>query len=181
MERLEIRLSGAGGQGLMLSTHMLATAFNMEGHLVAQSQAYEPTSRGGLSRSDLVVSGGGEIDYPLASALDHLVILDQAAAGASGDLITPSTRILLDQDRVTSFESETKAVTLPFTDIARRLGNVRVANLVALGALVGAENFCQWETLVDAAREHVPKRLLDLNLEALESGRALAKEDRSAA
>ena len=60
---LQIRLSGSGGQGLQLSARVLAAAFADEGRIVALSQSYEPTSRGGVSRSDLVV-GDGLVDYP---------------------------------------------------------------------------------------------------------------------
>ena len=67
-KQLEIRLSGSGGQGLILAAGILAEALVAEGRSAAQSQSYEPTSRGGLSRSDLVVSDG-EADYPLVTCM----------------------------------------------------------------------------------------------------------------
>ena len=85
-DELEIRLSGSGGQGLILAAGILAEAFVSEGRTVAQSQSYEPTSRGGLSRSDLVVSDG-EADFPLVSELDYLVVLDQVAVAACSMLL----------------------------------------------------------------------------------------------
>ena len=69
MEHCEIRFSGSGGQGLILSARTLATALTLDGKKVAQSQSYEPTSRGGLSRSDLVVAQE-TVDYPLVTKLD---------------------------------------------------------------------------------------------------------------
>ena len=99
MAQLEIRLSGAGGQGLQLSAGILAEALVLEGRTVAQSQSYEPTSRGGLSRSDLVV-GDEAPDYPLATALDLLLILDNCAAEASTDLLKPDAVVLADTTRV---------------------------------------------------------------------------------
>ena len=51
----EIRLSGTGGQGLQLAMRVLAEALLHEAHHVAYSQSYEPTSRGGVSRADLVL------------------------------------------------------------------------------------------------------------------------------
>lgn len=64
----QARLSGSGGQGLGLAGRLLADALVAEGWRVALSQSYEPTSRGGLSRSDLVVDGAA-VDYPLATDL----------------------------------------------------------------------------------------------------------------
>ena len=64
MDTLEIRFSGSGGQGLILAARILAAALVAQGRNVAQSQSYEPVSRGGLSRSDLVISDG-EADFPL--------------------------------------------------------------------------------------------------------------------
>ena len=82
----EIRKSGTGGQGLGLSGKMLAAALTSDGLHVAQSQSYEPTSRGGMSRSDLVVTPG-IADYPLATKLDYLLILDERAMSISDGMI----------------------------------------------------------------------------------------------
>ena len=50
--RIEIRIGGTGGQGLILSAKMLADALAAGGKRVAQSQTYEPTSRGGYCNAD---------------------------------------------------------------------------------------------------------------------------------
>ncbi|HHI81953.1 MAG TPA: pyruvate ferredoxin oxidoreductase, partial [Rhizobiales bacterium] len=94
-ETVEIRLSGSGGQGLMLAAGILSGALVGEGRSVAQSQSYEPTSRGGLSRSDLVVSDG-VADYPLVSGLDFLVVLDQVAVSESASLIRDDAIVITD-------------------------------------------------------------------------------------
>jgi 2-oxoglutarate ferredoxin oxidoreductase subunit gamma len=167
---VEIRLSGAGGQGLQLSARILATALAQEGKHVAQSQSYEPTSRGGNSRADLVF-GDTTIDYPLVTALDFLVILDAIAAEASSRLIKPGAAVLVDAVRVPHPPAGPFAVhALPFAEVARRLGSERVANIVALGTLVAVSGVCGRETLQTAVAEEVPGKLLDLNLEALAAG-----------
>ena len=68
--RIEIRIGGTGGQGLILAAKMLADALAAGGKRVAQSQTYEPTSRGGFCNADLVVSDA-EVDFPLTTALDQ--------------------------------------------------------------------------------------------------------------
>ncbi len=167
---IEIRVSGSGGQGLLLSAHILAHALILEGRKVAQSQSYEPTSRGGMSRSDLIVSDG-TVDYPLATALDYLLILDEVATGASERLIKPDATVLVDAARVPSPPEGAFTVhSLPFTETARAVGNERAANMVALGALVETSRICSRESLEQAIRADTPAKFLELNLEALQKG-----------
>ena len=169
-EDIEIRLSGSGGQGLLLSAHILAHALILEGRKVAQSQSYEPTSRGGVSRSDIIVSDG-MVDYPLATALDYLLVLDQIAADASGGILKPGATVLVDAARVpTPPEGELSLYVLPFSDTAKKIGNERVANMIALGALAGMSGICSRDALEAAIRTDTPEKFLELNLEALDRG-----------
>ncbi len=170
----EIRLSGSGGQGLQLSARILAQVFINAGAHVAQSQSYEPTSRGGMSRSDLVIDAGTP-DYPLAAALDILLILDECAAGASDDILGKGALVLVDSERVKTVPENSAA--LPLIRKARELGNIRVANIIALGAINALAEFCSMEELENAVRGTVPARFLDLNLEALAAGYEMARHD----
>ncbi len=173
-ERTEIRFSGAGGQGLQLSAKILATALSGEGLSVAQSQSYEPTSRGGLSRSDLIVSDSAT-GYPLATGLDFLLILDDAALQASDGLIKGGSVVMMDSRRVTSSpKGEVEGQSMPFSEIALTLGNERVANIVALGALIGKSGLCSKETMEETISGMVPPKFRDLNLQAFARGMELA-------
>ncbi len=176
IQHREIRLSGSGGQGLQLSARILAQVFINTGAHVAQSQSYEPTSRGGMSRSDLVIDEGTP-DYPLAASLDILLILDECAAGASEDILGKDALVLVDSERVKT--PPKSGMALPLTRKARELGNIRVANIIALGAINAFAGFCSENELESAVRSSVPARFLDLNLEALAAGYELAgaKED----
>ncbi len=167
---LEIRLSGSGGQGLILAAGILAETMVAAGRTVAQSQSYEPTSRGGLSRSDLVVSNG-EADYPLVSEIDYLVILDQVAVAASDGAIRPGAIVITDEKTVTDPPSgDFKLAKLPISDTAVALGNKRVANIVALSALTAMGGLGERETLEEAVKRRSPKAYIDLNLDAVDTG-----------
>lgn len=170
---VEIRLCGSGGQGLLVAGAILAEALTLEGLYVAQSQSFEPTSRGGMSRTDLVGSDGAP-DFPLATALDCALILDQIAAEPTAELVKPGGLVLLDQKRVPRPPRGDFALhALPLVDSAQELGNPRVANLVGLGALVRLASLCSDASLEDAIRSTSPTRFVDLNLEAAEAGRSL--------
>ncbi len=174
MQEYEIRLSGSGGQGLQLAARVLAEALNIEALSVAQSQSYEPVSRGGISRSDLIVSEG-TAQYPLVSALDYLIVLDEIAATDSNALLKSDAMVIVDAGKVETMpEGSSKLHSLPLTETAMGLGNKRVANIVALGVLVELSGICSQESCRQAIRARVPKRFLDLNLEAFDEGTALA-------
>lgn len=168
--RIEIRLAGTGGQGLILGAKMLAAAVAQSGRCVAQSQTYEPTSRGGFCHSDLVVSSG-EVDYPLATAIDHLVLLDRIAVKPSVALARSGALVIADTRLCPELPAgHFNAHHLPLTRTALDLGSERVANIVALGALVALTGICEREAIAQAVRADTPRAFLDLNVEALEAG-----------
>lgn len=177
MDAFEIRFSGTGGQGLQLSAKIFAEALNLDGKRVAMSQAYEPTSRGGISRSDLVVAPGG-IDYPLATRLDFLIVLDQSAAALSLPLMRPGGTVITDARKVTEPPSSGFEVhALELSAAAMDIGNERVTNIVTLGALNALGALCTPDALEAAISARVPPKFLELNREALARGTALATAD----
>ncbi|MGP1678884.1 MAG: 2-oxoacid:acceptor oxidoreductase family protein [Burkholderiales bacterium] len=183
--RLEIRIGGTGGQGLILCAKMLADALCAAGKRVAQSQTYEPTSRGGYCNSDLIVSEG-EVDFPLATALDCLVLLDRMAVKPSWPLLKPGALVLADTRLCPDLPAgdhnvNYRAHHLPLSRTAIELGSERVANIVALGALAALSGVCERKALEQAVRAETPKSFLDLNMDALAAGYRLGEQMASTA
>lgn len=174
-DAIQLRLGGIGGQGLQLSARLLADALVREGRTVALSQSYEPTSRGGFSRADVIVADRA-IDYPLVTGLDWLVLLDEIAIAPCLPILTVDAVVLADRTRVAAGLPAGDVRALPFSEVARGLGNERVANVVALGALVALAGLCAAETLEAVLREGTPAKFLDVNREALAAGFRLAGE-----
>jgi 2-oxoglutarate ferredoxin oxidoreductase subunit gamma len=177
-ERMEIRIGGTGGQGLILSAKMLADALASSGRRVAQSQTYEPTSRGGFCNSDLVISEG-EVDYPLATAVDCLVLLDRLAVKPSWPLLKSGALVIADTrlcPELPQGNGDYRAHHLPLTRTAIELGSERVANIVALGALAALAGICERRALEQAVRAETPKSFLDLNMDALAAGYRLGEQ-----
>jgi len=171
----EIRLSGTGGQGLGLGGKMLAAALSSEGLHVAQSQSYEPTSRGGMSRSDLVVTPE-TADYPLATGLDYLLILDTKAMSISEGMINNDAVVLVDEELVPNPpEGNFKVFALPLSKTAISLGNLRVTNVVSLGALIALGDICSIETMEAAIKRITPKKYAQMNLDAVRAGYELVQ------
>ena len=115
---------------------MLADALAADGKHVAQSQTYEPTSRGGYCNADLVISDA-EVDFPITTALDHLVLLDRLAIKPSWPLLKPGALVIADTRLCPELPAgDYRRYHLPLSRTALQLGSERVTNIVALGALV---------------------------------------------
>jgi 2-oxoglutarate ferredoxin oxidoreductase subunit gamma len=174
--RLEMRIAGSGGQGLILAAKMLADALASAGRRVAQSQTYEPTSRGGFCNADLVIAQG-EVDFPLATTLDCLVLLDGIAVKPSWPLLKPDAIVIADTRLCPELpESAHRSYRLPLTRSAIELGSERVANIVALGALAVIAGLSNRKALEQSVRNDTPRSFLDLNLDALAAGFRLGEQ-----
>lgn len=176
MSELEVRISGSGGQGILLVGRILSEALTMENFNVAQSQSYEPTSRGGLSRADLVASTE-MVDYPLASSLDYLVVLHKIATGASDVLLKQSSFTLIDSGLADYYAVEKgRSFYLPIIDTAKKMGNIRSTNMIALGALLELGEICEQQTILDAIVKVAPAKLVEPATEAVIEGYRLAQD-----
>jgi 2-oxoglutarate ferredoxin oxidoreductase subunit gamma len=170
--RFEIRLSGSGGQGLILAGIILAEAASIyEGKEAVQTQSYGPESRGGASKSEVVISDT-EIDYPKVTSPDLLLCMTQEACDKYiGDLKDGGVAIL-DSFLVEKWPSEAQNVrALPLTPIAKEvMGKTIVANIVALGAITAISGIVGKEAMEKAVLARVPKGTEEMNLKALHAG-----------
>jgi len=173
--RYEIRLSGSGGQGLILMGIILAEAAGVyDGKYVAQTQSYGPEARGGSSKSEVIVSDE-EIDYPKAMKLDLLLAMNQKSCDEFYPDLKPDGLLIVDSTFVSQVPTP-KAFQVPFTRIAReKLKKEVVANIVALGALTQLCPIVSPKAMERAVLARVPKGTEKLNREALRAGMAAAR------
>jgi len=175
---LQIRLSGAGGQGLITAGVILAEAAMLSGKHVVQTQSYGPEARLGASKSELILSSR-KIACPEVTAPDILLCLSQDAYDRYFPQARPDTLVILDATNI-QFEAtvgRSEVYALPITETAIRLGGKQVANVVALGILNALTHLVPWECLHEAVLKRVPARFRDLNAQALEAGRELIESN----
>lgn len=174
-DRYEIRLSGSGGQGLILMGIILAEAIGIyEGKYVAQTQSYGPEARGGSSKAEVIVSEE-EIDYPKAMKLDLLLAMNQKSCDEFYPDLKPGGLLIVDSTFVNQVPTS-KVFQIPFTRIAReRLKREMVANIVALGALTQLTPIVSPKSMETAVLVRVPKGTERLNRDALKAGISAAK------
>jgi 2-oxoglutarate ferredoxin oxidoreductase subunit gamma len=174
--RYEIRLSGSGGQGIILMGIILAEAIGIyDGKYVAQTQSYGPEARGGSSKSEVVVSDE-EIDYPKAMRADLLLAMNQKSCDDFYSDLKPEGLLIVDSTFVTQIPTQ-KAFQVPFTRIAReKFKREVVANIIALGALTQLSPMVSAKAMEAAVLARVPKGTEKLNRDALRAGMAAAKK-----
>lgn len=174
--RYDIRLSGSGGQGLILMGIILAEAAGIyDGREVAQTQSYGPEARGGSSKAEVIVSDE-PIDYPEAMKLDLLLCMNQKSCDDYYMDLKPGGILIVDSTFVTQVPTP-MAYEIPFTRIAReKFHKEMVANIVALGAIAKLTNIVSPKAIEAAVLARVPKGTERLNRDALRAGMRAAKK-----
>ncbi|HEY4716236.1 MAG TPA: 2-oxoacid:acceptor oxidoreductase family protein [bacterium] len=175
-DRIELRLAGSGGQGLILASVILAEAAAIfENKNAVQTQSYGPEARGGSSKSDVVISAE-EIDYPKATRMDILLVLTQEACDKYINDLKEGGILIADSDLVKKIpDGNYKIMSVPISKTAaERVGKAFVANIVALGVIVGVSNIVSMDAIEKSVLSRVPKGTEELNKLALQQGFELA-------
>lgn len=172
--RYEIRLSGEGGQGIILAALILAEAVGISAtDYVAQSQNYGPEARGGSCKAEIVISNE-KIDYPKAIRPDILLAMNQISCNTYYRDLKPNGILIVDSSKVERIPT-TKAIAVPFTKMAGELKKPFVANMIALGVVGSVSEAIDLKDIEQAILNRVPLGTEELNLEAFKLGIEMAK------
>lgn len=173
--RINLRLCGKGGQGIMLSGYILGKAASVfHDYNAVQTQSYGPEARGGAARSEVIIADE-EIGYCGIEAADGMMVMSQEAYNKYSDDLKEDCIVVADPDLVKDIDHG-NVVPVPGTRIAEELGNKIVANIVMLGAFNQAGDFVPPEALEQSVEDSVPSRFTELNLKALDEGIERAQE-----
>jgi 2-oxoglutarate ferredoxin oxidoreductase subunit gamma len=176
----EFLFAGFGGQGVMFAGQVVAYAAMDTGKEVTWIPSYGPEMRGGTANCTVVVAdeeiGSPLVNNPPAVVVMNLPSLDkyEPLVKAGGVLVVNASMV----DREVQREDIT-SVAVPCNEIAEALGDRRMANIVATGALLALLPVLTLEAIDAALTAHMPgrhKHLLPKNFEALRKGAEFAKE-----
>jgi 2-oxoglutarate ferredoxin oxidoreductase subunit gamma len=176
----EVFLAGFGGQGVMFAGQVLSYAAMDAGREVTWIPSYGPEMRGGTANCTVVIAdeeiGSPLVQDPPAVIVMNLPSLDkyEPTVKAGGVLVVNSSMVDRDVTR-----SDITWVSLPCNEIAEQAGDRRMANIVAMGALLTLVPVLTLEEVESSLRAHMPgrhKHLLPKNLEALKRGAEYAQE-----
>jgi 2-oxoglutarate ferredoxin oxidoreductase subunit gamma len=173
----EIQFAGFGGQGIMLMGQILAQAAMQADFEVVWIPSYGPEMRGGTAYCTVVIS-----DRPIGSPIIrnplHLVALNRPslekfapAVKSGGVIFINSSIITIDAGR-----DDVDVLKVPIIEIAKELGNIKTANIIALAAFVTRSDVVDFGLLRECVIEKFAekKKLIPINLKALEEGRKAA-------
>jgi len=177
--RREIRITGFGGQGIVLAGYVLGKAASVYDHKSATLvQSYGPEARGSACAAQIVVADE-PIHYPYVRGQEILVAMSQEGYDSWTEQLIDGGVLLYDQDLVDAGTPPAQAgfvASVPATRTAEKMGRRMAANIVMLGFLVGCTGLVEVEALREAVRTSVPAGTEDFNLSALEQGLQYAAE-----
>jgi 2-oxoglutarate ferredoxin oxidoreductase subunit gamma len=176
-ELRQVRISGFGGQGVVLAGTILGHAATKDGKWVAGASSYGAQARGGSARTDVVISDR-PIVYPHVIEADVLVAMAQTAYNKYLEELAEGALIIYDDEMVAPRSMEkVMQIGIPATSQAiKELNQKQSANIVILGAFAGITGMVSKDALIAAINENVSARFRDLNVRALELGYRLGKE-----
>jgi len=166
-------IAGSGGQGVMLLGKVLAQSAMLAGKQVTWFPAYGPEVRGGTSHCMVTISDQ-EIGSPYITVADTLIILNHPSLLRFQRLVKNNGLLILNSSLAEAFPTaKPKILQFPFTDIALRLGNIKVANMVALGCFTAARQIIKAKDILKVFASIAPAgnlKILEVNRQALEEG-----------
>ncbi len=167
-------IAGFGGQGVLLAGEVLANAFMLAGKHVTWYPSYGAEMRGGTVNCEIVMNDE-EVSEVNKSDTDFLIALNQASFDRFLSKIKKGGWMIANSTLIKEIKTRTDINYLfaPITKLAEDLGNVKMANILALGILAKAGKIISLEHLNHALDNVIPphrKNLLPLNIKALKIG-----------
>lgn len=176
--KMEIRLSGSGGQGLILAGIILAEGAIVSNLNAIQSQSYGPEARGGASKSEVIISEKN-INFPKVINSDILISLTQKSFNEYSTYIKKGSVVIVDSSIEVDSIAHIEGVTIHKVPILKTANEVikksMTANIVTLGVVSNFLPEINSEHIKLAISNRVPKGSEELNIKAFEEGRKLLK------
>jgi len=176
----DLIIAGFGGQGVLLIGKMLAYAGMADGKEVSWLPSYGPEMRGGTCNCTVVIAdrpvGSPVVERPWVAMVMNLPSLEKYEGMVKpGGLLLVNTSLINREVQRT----DVRVVKVPANEIANRLGNPRAANMVALGAYLGATRAVSLAAVEGLVRETFAgkAKVIDSNLAALQEGYALGERE----
>ena len=174
--RFETRLSGEGGQGVIMGGAILAEAAILhEGRYAVQSPTYGSRVRGGPTKVDVVISDEPVV-FPHATAIDLFVCTDQKPYDLYRNRIKDDAIVVVDTNLVKEVGDTRswKIYKVPLiNETKKRVGNIVLTSVVTLSMTQKLTGIIQYDHMVEFIKEWAPADFLEMNLKAIEVGQSL--------
>jgi 2-oxoglutarate ferredoxin oxidoreductase subunit gamma len=169
----EIVLAGFGGQGVLLIGKLLAYAGMKAGHEVTWFPAYGPEMRGGTCNCTVVLSNA-QVGSPISRNPHGLIVLNLQSIDKFEPELRPGGVMAFNTSLINRPANRTDiiAVPVPANQIAVAAGSAKAANMVALGAYLGASNVLDFSLVMAGLNDlfSARQKLVALNQVCLQQG-----------
>jgi len=170
----EIIIAGFGGQGVLSMGKILAYSGVMQGQEVTWFPSYGPEMRGGTANVTVILSDN-RISSPILHEFDTAIILNQQSMDKFEKEVKPGGSLLYDPNGIVHppTRKDINIYKIEGTKIAAEMGNVKIFNMVVLGAFLKAKPVVGLESIRKGLEKSLPERhhkLIPMNLEAIEAG-----------
>lgn len=177
MKKIEIRISGFGGQGVVLAGQILGKAAVYNGKNVVQTQSYGAEARGSAAKSEVLISDD-KIGFPMVRKCDILVAMSQEAVEKNVKNLKEDCMLIVDSSVVKKVPKiKARIFKVPATEVAAKtLGDRLYANMIMLGALNEITKIVDEDAVKKAVKDSVPKEAMTVNIRAYEKGKELIRK-----
>jgi 2-oxoglutarate ferredoxin oxidoreductase subunit gamma len=177
VERTEIRITGFGGQGVVLSAYIIGRACAINGGKNATMiQSFGPEARGSACSATLAISDD-EVLYPYIHRPDIFVVMSTEGYTKYRDELEDDGVLIYEKDLVHPTPKDGQPLFgVPSTRIAESLGRAIIQNIVMLGFFAGVTEIVPRDAMRDAVKASVPPGTEELNLKAFDAGLAYYDE-----
>lgn len=175
--RTEIRITGFGGQGVVLAGHIIGCACAVHGGKHATMiQSFGPEARGSACSTTLAVADS-EVLYPYIQRPDIFVVMSGEGYSRYRDELKDDGILVYEQDLVRPrLKDGQPSFGVSSTRLAEHLGRAIVQNIVMLGFFAAVTKLVPRQAMEAAIRDSVPEGTEDLNLHAFDAGWQAFKE-----
>jgi len=174
LKKIEVRISGLGGQGVVLAGQILGKAAVYKGKNVVQTQSYGAEARGSAAKSEVIISDG-KIGFPIIRKCDILIAMSQEAVEKNIKDLKEDGILLIDSIKVKKVpHTKARIFKIPVTEIAEKTFHAKIyANMVMLGALTNITKISNEKSFTRAIKEIVSTEVININLRAYKKGLTL--------
>ena len=166
--RINVRFAGAGGQGVILASVLLAEGYGLgENYNISQTQSYGPEARGGACKAEVVISDD-DIDYMKVDTADVFIALNQEGFDRYRDTVKKNAVVLVNSTLVET--DDPGYYKIAATEIAEEMGKPFAVNMVMLGALTKVLPKLHYGTREEEIRKKFSASIAGINLEAFSKG-----------
>ncbi|MFC1563712.1 2-oxoacid:acceptor oxidoreductase family protein [candidate division KSB1 bacterium] len=167
---MNIRFTGFGGQGIVLSGVIYGWAAILDGKNAIQTQSYGSEARGGSCKCDVIIQDS-YIHELEPSDIDILIAFSQPAYDTYSPHLRPEGTLFIDEDLVQAGSKKENIYAIPATDLAYKKMNRKImANIIMLGYLTQKTNIISAGSVEKSIRNYVPAKTIDENLKAFRIG-----------